>query len=367
MTLRHSVANVTARTRSARRSSATALALASALVLGGASPALAVDGDDVPLASETTSISETATVSLAEPTDVPAQAGTVTVVGGFLSDGSTSGAFAPGTTVTVEAGFPDQGMTFTGWTTSGVDLDDAAAARVRFEMPAGDVRLVATYARAFSLAVGLGTINDTEMFGQYAPGEVLRLESFDAPAGQVFARWNVVPEAFLENLADPTSPATTFEMPRSSVLIRASYTVGHELTMSATPVQGGALVGAGQYAVDRTVNIAAIPADGYAFTGWSAVGGGTDLIADPQAVETTVLMPEQSVQLVASFERVTDGIVPDAPVASVIRDEPLPSATPIFSEDLSSAIFGDGYVWSDAAQLQTSPITEVLKSVTFQW
>jgi len=353
---------------------AAALAFALVAVGGTATAAWAADGDVTP------TVSETATVSIAEPTELPAPistaptgtvpaaplpapSGTVTVTGGTLSDGSTSGTFAPGTTVSVEANFPDPGMAFTGWTATGVSLDDPSAPWLSFEMPDGDVRLVATYARAFSLAVGLGTINGTEMFGQYAPGEVLDLAAFDAPAGQVFARWNVVPESLADNLADPTSPTTTFQMPRSSVLIRASYTVGHELTMAASPSQGGALVGAGQYAADRTVDIAAIPADGYAFTGWT-VGDGTNPVADAAAVETTLQMPSGPLHVVANFAPVAGGVTPGDSNGTAVPATRAASA--ILDESLTSALRDGRYVWSTDGQ-PASPIAKVLVSVTFQF
>jgi len=353
MTLRLSVTGLGKRARNASISLATAAALLTVGAVGTALPAAADEGDDAP------AIVETATAEPVQVAETTAE-GTLTIVNGSLADGSRTGQFAAGTEIQVEANAAEPGMIFTGWAVSGIRLANASSPRLTFEMPDGDVRLVANYVRAFSLAVGLGTVNETEMFGIFAPGSVLELAAFDAPAGQVFDRWNVVPESLTRHLADPTAPVTTFRMPRADVLIRASYSTAYTLNLSASPAEGGSVNGSGEYPAGRDVNVAAQAATGFIFAGWSVSSGSG--LADATVAETTVEMPTQDVVLVANFERVTDGVPTQQPTSTATPTATASTTAPVVEPTAAGVTLPAGWsVWLAPTQT-TSPLTDILLS-----
>ncbi|MFV0441924.1 MAG: S-layer homology domain-containing protein [Lachnospirales bacterium] len=70
---------------------------------------------------------------------------TVTVNGGKVTSGITSGAAIVGASVTVEADEPEEGKEFDKWEVEGVTVDDVTANPLTFTMPEGDVTLTAVY------------------------------------------------------------------------------------------------------------------------------------------------------------------------------------------------------------------------------
>ncbi len=136
-----------------------------------------------------------------------------------VNNGTGSGNYAPGATVTITADAPNPGDTFTGWTvvSGGVTLNSASSTATTFTMPASPVAVTATYA-LITYAV---TVNDGTGGGNYAPGATVSITA-DAPdPGYVFAGWTVVSGGVTLNSA--LSTATTFTMPASPVEVTATY------------------------------------------------------------------------------------------------------------------------------------------------
>lgn len=68
----------------------------------------------------------------------------VDVLGSYAAYGAGEGLYAPGATVYVDAGHLD-GYEFAGWLVSGAELEDPTASYSYFTMPAGDVKVIATW------------------------------------------------------------------------------------------------------------------------------------------------------------------------------------------------------------------------------
>ncbi len=213
----------------------------------------------------------------------------------FLNhDGTGSGKYAPGATVTIAANDSLPEFAFSHWTVlnGGVTLNSPTSKTTTFTMPANDVEVTVTHKRIiFAVTVNSGTGG-----GKYASGATVTLTA-DAPsAGYVFTGWAVVWGGV--TLASLTDQTTTFTMPSNTVEITANY----ELIPYAVTVNNG--TGGGNYAPGATVTIAATPPAGNRFTGWTVVSGGVTLHSATSET-TTFTMPEEAVEVTADYELTT--------------------------------------------------------------
>lgn len=111
-------------------------------------------------------------------------------------------------------------------------------------MMLGVVSMVARPARAdnpnpITVSNGIATVNGVQVT-QAAAGQIVQIAANPAPAGQVFDAWTVLEGINLSDLADKSSPVTTFTMPDTPVNVAAIFKPGTPTTYSLnTSVSGG--------------------------------------------------------------------------------------------------------------------------------
>ena len=138
------------------------------------------------------------------------------VENGTISTGISTGKFAAGTTVTLTAGAAPEGMVFDKWVVEGnATLENANSVTTTFTMPAGDVKVTATYKEApSSFEV---TVNGV-VVGYYNAGATVTLTA-EEQTGKTFNKWT----ATGVTLSDATSKTISFTMPAGNVSLTASY------------------------------------------------------------------------------------------------------------------------------------------------
>ena len=171
--------------------------------------------------------------------EVPAaSAPTYTVT---VNNGTGSGDYAEGASVTITANAPDTGKQFKEWTTEdGVIFADATASTTTFTMPAKPVTITAVFEDiAYSVTVEGGTLADGTTSGSFKVYEKVVIIPNDPPAGKMFSKWEATPAAAIRESSDGTY---YFSMPDWAVTVTAVY-VDAALSMDAwldyTEVSGG--------------------------------------------------------------------------------------------------------------------------------
>ncbi|MGN0365302.1 MAG: DUF6273 domain-containing protein [Suilimivivens sp.] len=131
---------------------------------------------------------------------IPASKYTVTVTNGTLSDGSTTGEYAQGETVTITAGAAPDGQQFKEWevVSGSITLASSTSKTTTFTMPAGAVSVKANYEAIPVTAPGITT----------QPGNVTVKEDETATFTIVASRVEAVPVAAVEAPAT-NKPGTT--------------------------------------------------------------------------------------------------------------------------------------------------------------
>ena len=134
-----------------------------------------------------------------------------------VANGTPSGYYTAGSSVTVIADAPPAGKVFDKWTATAGGFADAYSASTAFTMPAGIATVTALYKAAppdtYTLAVVGGTGD-----GNYTAGQSVTVTA-TVPAGKVFDKWTTTAGGF----ADPKKPTTAFTMPDSSATVTAIY------------------------------------------------------------------------------------------------------------------------------------------------
>jgi Divergent InlB B-repeat domain len=210
------------------------------------------------------------------PVGTTAPTYTLTVV-----NGTGSGTYAAGTVVTIKAGPPPDGQTFSKWT--GAAVANPASATTTLTMPAANTTVTANYTSVPTYTL---TVVNGGGSGTYAAGAIVSLTAKGPPPGQVFAGWTGA------TVANPSAPATTLVMPAANTTVTATYSPIP--TYSLTVVNGS---GSGTYAAGAVVNISANAApDGQVFKNWSGAA-----VANPGASNTTVTMPAANTTVTANY------------------------------------------------------------------
>ncbi|MEQ2457554.1 InlB B-repeat-containing protein, partial [Flavonifractor hominis] len=154
--------------------------------------------------------SGTATVTV---TAAPVETYTLTVNGG-----TGSGDYEAGALVTVTANAPEEGMQFVNWTADGMKLEDDTASTLTITMPANAVTLTANYeaipVEKFTLTVNGGTGS-----GDYEAGALVTVTADVPEAGMRFVNWT----AEGMTLEDETAATLTVTMPANAVTLTANY------------------------------------------------------------------------------------------------------------------------------------------------
>ncbi|MDD6274897.1 MAG: S-layer homology domain-containing protein [Clostridiaceae bacterium] len=158
---------------------------------------------------------------------------TVTVTSGSASP---SGAQPAGTSITIKADAPADGMRFAGWEgTEGLTFTSgsAATATATFQMPERDVTVKATYEKIpYIVTVTSGSASPS---GAQPAGTSITIKA-DAPAdGMRFAGWEGT-EGLTFTSGSAATATATFQMPERDVTVKATYEAVH--THAGTKVEG---------------------------------------------------------------------------------------------------------------------------------
>ncbi|WP_407271885.1 InlB B-repeat-containing protein [Radiobacillus sp. PE A8.2] len=137
-----------------------------------------------------------------------------------VENGSGTGNYQAGDTVTIEATEAPEGQRFKEWnvTSENVELADSTSIETTFTMPAQGVEVTANYEDIPSYSL---TVEDGSGTGDYQAGDTVMIEAAEAPEGKRFKEWKVTSENV--EFADSTSIETTFTMPSEPVTILAIY------------------------------------------------------------------------------------------------------------------------------------------------
>ena len=246
--------------------------------------ALAAGGASLPNTTVTIparNVSLTATYKDAPPTRFA-----LTVLGG-----GGSGEYVAGTQVTIVANPAPSGSVFDRWTGDIGFVNAPNLPTTEVVMPEAAITVQATYKDAsierFALSVTSGSGS-----GEYRSGREVSIAANPAPEGQVFDRW----VGDIAHVETPLNPNTTVVMPASEVAITASYKARPVETFALTVGSGS---GSGDYATGQSVTIAANPAaEGQVFDRWR---GQTGFLTNPNAPNTEVVMPSDTVSVQASY------------------------------------------------------------------
>ena len=218
--------------------------------------------------------------------------------------GATGGGrYKEGETVSISAGIPPVGMTFSNWTITPADIslnDENASAT--FTMPASDVTVTAyfepevvpTYTLTYHANNGTNA-PQSEMIPQNTLHNISAVEPWRID--YLFLGWSV------------ESAATTIQYAPGDPIYMLSDTTlfavwASSTTYSVTVSGGTGATGGGNYGAGATVTISAgaPPTAGQIFKNWTSVP--SVIFDDPGIVKTTFIMPASNVTETAVFETV---------------------------------------------------------------
>ncbi|GEM_PF-1196940 len=170
------------------------------------------------------------------------------------------------------------GYSLTHWTATGIDLPDATANPLVFNMPANDVTLTANYT-VNSYALTVDGVTEQVPYGTTVT------KNATTKTGNTFQDWT----ATGIDLPDTTANPLVFTMPANDVTLAANYAVNsYALTVDGKTASR-------QYGAE--VSVEAIKA-GYSLTHWTATG--IDL-PDTTANPLVFIMPANDVSLTANY------------------------------------------------------------------
>ena len=216
---------------------------------------------------------------------------------------------AAGDKITVEADEAKPDQIFTGWTATGVELDEKQ--KTSFDMPNGPVTLKANYSYVHDqkVTVKYGTEDDAETEKTiYTPGNPVKITAKSRRSEDlVFDHWEVEQGTGV-NLTDEKAESTSFTMPESAVeiVLVAHYEQLHKITINDGTATGDKLMemadGKSVGAVkDAEITIEAAVKDNQVFDSWTVEQGGVTL-TDGTNVKTTFTMGEEEVVITANYK-----------------------------------------------------------------
>ena len=207
-----------------------------------------------------------------------------------VTNGSPSGAYVAGRTVTVVANSPPEGFYFSGWTPT-TAFADASLPVASLTMPGANTEVTANYVvipdPEYTLTVSGGTGS-----GSFVAGTEVTI-SANAPAdGEVFTGWS----GGAGLVANPTQEITTVIMSNANLTVTANYAPKPQPKFALNVTAGS---GSGEYEQGERIGVAANPAaEGKRFDRWQ---GDVAYVANVTNPNTEVTMPGQAVLLVASY------------------------------------------------------------------
>jgi hypothetical protein len=195
-------------------------------------------------------------------------------------NGSGSGTYTAGTSVSITANAPPAGQAFLNWT--GAAVANSTASTTTIAMPAGPATVTANFG-APPVTYPLTVVNGSGT-GNYPAGNIVNINA-TVGAGQTFQSWTGAA------VANPNAAATTITMPAAATTVTANLIAQ---TFTLTVANG---TGSGVYAAGATVPIAAnaAPAGQY-FQTWTGTG-----VANANQPATTLTMPAANTTVTANF------------------------------------------------------------------
>ena len=236
----------------------------------------------------------------------------LTVKGGTIVNGATTGIYLPGTEVTIRftasTGIEDQFEKWTGGENiTEVDPNWQNSSTFTFKMPEGDVTLTAKYKTAYTLTVADGTILVNGMAGSRAlAGDQITVTETGSDKYHLFNSWQLTSSTPLVEPSEnwQTSKEFTFTMPAGNVTLTADYKQLYNLTVTGgTIVDGNGDTGIYLPGTEVTIQFTESGEITEQFKQWT--GGENITDADPanwqNSERFTFTMPDSAVTLTAAY------------------------------------------------------------------
>ena len=237
----------------------------------------------------------------------------VTYCTAYDADHNVVNEAAAGDKITVEADKAKPDQIFTGWTATGVELDEEqkTSTPITFDMPSGKVTLKANYSYVHDqkVTVKYGTEDDAETEKTiYTPGNPVEIEAKNRRSEDlVFDHWEVKQGTGVQ-LVDEKAESTSFIMPESKdeIVLVAHYEQLHKITINDGTATGDKLLemadGKSVGAVKGAeITIEADVKDNQVFDSWTVEQGNVTL-TDGTNVKTTFTMGEVEVEITANYK-----------------------------------------------------------------
>ncbi len=211
--------------------------------------------------------------------DIPTTTYTVTV-----NNGTGSGNYAEGASVTITANEPETGKQFKEWTgADGLTFTSGSAttATATFTMPANAVTVTATYEEIVPKLSSITVTPPTKT--QYNVGEELDTSGMVVYAKYIGEPQKVVTDAVTLSGFDSSSVGivtVTVSYTEGNITKTATFdvtivepvSVSYNISVSASPSEGGTVTGGGYYEQNSSVTVTATANSGYSFVKWTENG-----------------------------------------------------------------------------------------------
>ena len=218
---------------------------------------------------------------------------TLSIKGGTLAGGKTSGSFTEGTKIAIRADSKD-GYTFKKWevTEGHVTFNDVSSQYTVVTIGSEDTEIQAVYTETkYTLSIEGGTIEGGKTSGSFTEGTNVIIQA-DQRAGYEFTGWSsTYGDA---KITDESSPTTQVITGKRASEITAKY---EEKKYTVTVTDG---TGGGSYKEGRCVVIGADYREGYSFDHWS-INRGTVALDDEKKKCALFYMPAEAVEIVAVY------------------------------------------------------------------
>ena len=266
----------------------------------------------------------------------------VTPTNGAISGVVAEGKYLTGMIATLTA-VPEAGYAFTGWTGAASGTANPLALLMN-----GDKTIGANFTRQYTLsssALNNGSISGIAVDGKYLTGTTATLTAVPA-VGYAFTGWT----GDASGIANPLSALMDTDK-----TIGATFT--RQYTLAASALSNGSISGivaGGKYLTGTTATLTAVPAAGYAFTGWTGAASGT---ANPLS-----LLMDADKTIGANFTRqytLTSGTATNGTIDGIVAGGKYLTGT---TAELT-AIPNPGYAfigWTGAASGTANPLTVLM-------
>ena len=156
---------------------------------------------------------------------------------------------------------PNVHYTFVNWTLNGEEVSTNA----NFSFPvSGNANYVAHFVQVYHVNAFCTPEGSGNLFGMgtYVVNDLCTLSATARP-GHVFMKWTTEDGTLVTS-----SHSFSFTVTEDVTYIAVFIVNEHEITVSASPAQGGTVDGGGIYSHGQTATITAMPNDGYVFVNW---------------------------------------------------------------------------------------------------